>query len=172
MNLGIERIEIVPAPAGKNRKRGPYWRCRCLRCGREDYIATSGDLNSGRIKSCGCYRSSEEFADLHVTHGHSRTSHGHQRSRTWRAWVEMRKRCLNPNATNWKWYGGKGIGFQKTWEKFENFLLDLGECPEGYELDRRDSAKHYTKENCRWVPAFFNKRMHGSNVTEELKKLW
>lgn len=170
--MWVERIEKVKAPEGKNPKRGPYWRCRCLRCGREDYVATSGDLNSGRIKSCGCYRNSEEFAEAHVKHGQARTKKGHQKTRTWKIWAGMRKRCLNPNAANFPYYGGKGIGFTKTWEKFENFLADMGECPEGYELDRRDRTGHYTKENCRWVPAFFNRRMTGKNVTEELKKLF
>lgn len=172
MNLGIERIEKVPTPSGKNPKRGSYWRCRCLRCGSEDYIATSGDLNSGRIKSCGCYRNSAEFADLHVKHGHARTKQGHSKTRTWRAWVDMRRRCLDTNATNFRYYGGKGIGFQQSWIEFRAFLLDMGECPEGYELDRRESTSHYTKENCRWVPAFFNRRYKGQNVTEELKNLW
>lgn len=169
MENWIERIERVPAPAGKNPKRGPYWRCRCLRCGNENYIATSGDLNSGRILSCGCYLHSDEFAQKHIKHGHTK---GKQRTRTWRAWVDMRKRCTLGSSSNFRYYGGKGIGYDERWQLFEAFLADMGECPEGYELDRRDSSGHYTKENCRWVPAFFNRRMTGKNVTEKLKKLF
>lgn len=169
MSLGIEKLERVATPSGKNPKRGPYWRCLCLRCGRTDYIATSGDINSGRIKSCGCYRNSPEFAELHIVHGHARTQQGHSKTRTWKIWAGIRKRCNNLAHPN---YGGKGISYDPRWESFLLFLADMGECPEGYEIDRRESDKNYTKENCRWVPAFFNRRYKGSNITEELKNLW
>lgn len=151
MKTGIEKIEIVPAPPGKNRKRGPYWRCKCLRCGRTDYITTTGDLNTGRIKSCGCYRDSEEFADSQVVHGHSRTSKGKKRSRTWTIWAGMRKRCDNPTAENWKYYGGRGISYSPLWNDFRRFLLDMGECPEGLELDRIDNNGNYEPGNCQWI---------------------
>ena len=145
--MWIEKIEVVPAPEGKNRKRGPYWRCRCLRCGNENYIATSGDLNSGRIKSCGCYKTS---GDPMVKHGHCR-SRTLGRSRTWRAWVDMRARCDYPSKQNYKWYGGKSVGYCERWLSFNNFLEDMGECPEGLELDRIDPTGNYEPGNCRWV---------------------
>lgn len=53
----LQVVEKVPAPAGKSSKRGPYYRCVC-ECGNAQYIATSSDLRSGKIKSCGCWRKS------------------------------------------------------------------------------------------------------------------
>jgi hypothetical protein len=34
---------------------------------------------------------------------------GHSRTRTARAWMNMRYRCRNPNCHSWKDYGGRGI---------------------------------------------------------------
>ena len=37
------------------------------------------------------------------------------------------------------------------WSKFENFLADMGEQPDGKTLDRKNSLGDYTPENCRWA---------------------
>lgn len=39
-----------------------------------------------------------------------------------------------------------------TWLRdFDKFVEDMGECPEGYSLDRKDNKLGYNKDNCRWV---------------------
>lgn len=147
----VKVIELVEAPKGKSRQRGPYYRCFCLRCGNTDYIATSGDLRSGRIQSCGCYRKSQEFADKRVTHGHRRTRKG-VTSHTYTCWLEMKRRCDDPGRDNYQWYGGRGISYSPHWKFFENFLADMGECPEGFELDRYPNKDgNYEPGNCRWA---------------------
>lgn len=37
------------------------------------------------------------------------------------------------------------------WLKFENFLADMGECPDGHTLDRKENSKGYSPDNCRWA---------------------
>lgn len=63
----------------------------------------------------------------------------------------MKKRCSNTKCRDYKYYGGKGILYDKSWESFENFLNDMGEKLQGLSLDRIDNSKGYSKKNCRWA---------------------
>jgi hypothetical protein len=44
-----------------------------------------------------------------------------------------------------------GVQVDQKWREFENFLLDMGDRPEGMSLDRIDNSKGYFKDNCRWA---------------------
>jgi len=68
----------------------------------------------------------------------------------------MKQRCSNPNHLAYANYGGRGIGYCDRWERFENFLSDMGEKPKGKELDREDNSKGYSPDNCRWVEKIDN----------------
>jgi len=69
-----------------------------------------------------------------------------------RAWAAMRKRCLNPACHNYEYYGGRGITICKRWDRFENFLEDMGERPSpNHSLDRIDVDGNYEPTNCRWA---------------------
>lgn len=63
----------------------------------------------------------------------------------------MRQRCNDSNAPQFKDYGGRGIKICKRWDKFENFLSDMGEKPREMSLDRKNNEKGYSKSNCRWA---------------------
>jgi hypothetical protein len=63
----------------------------------------------------------------------------------------MRYRCLNPNATGYERYGGRGVTICDRWQDFKNFLADMGERPEGKTLDRVDPDGDYKPDNCRWA---------------------
>lgn len=65
----------------------------------------------------------------------------------------MKQRCTNPLNPEYHRYGGACIEFDPKWELFDNFFEDMGEPPEGRSLDRIDSSKDYTKDNCRWATA-------------------
>jgi hypothetical protein len=112
------------------------WVCVCV-CGKKHNVATQNLLN-GTTKSCGCYRKSK------------RTTHGASGTKTYNIWKAMRKRCANPNDPAYARYGGRGISVCKRWQSYVLFLQDMGACPKGCSLERRDNNKGYRPSNCYW----------------------
>ena len=68
----------------------------------------------------------------------------------------MVQRCTNPSNHAWPEYGGAGITVADRWfcsvgGSFENFLIDLGERPEGTTLDRWPNPDGpYAPGNTQW----------------------
>lgn len=79
------------------------------------------------------------------------TTHGQSRTLTYKIWTGMKSRCFTPSATGYENYGGRGISVCGRWMNFENFLSDMGECPEGMSIDRKNSDANYSPDNCRWA---------------------
>lgn len=117
------------------------WLCRC-ECGNTATISGTS-LVSGNCKSCGCI-ARELLIQRNKSHGHSGTP-------LYMVWKTMHQRCSNPNNKDYSDYGGRGIRVCRRWDKYENFLADMGDRPDGMTLDRRDNSKSYSKGNCRWV---------------------
>lgn len=71
----------------------------------------------------------------------------------YRAWRNMRDRCLNPKHPRYLRYGGRGINVCDRWlNSFESFLADLGPAPSPrHTVDRRNNDGHYEPDNCRWA---------------------
>lgn len=129
-----------------------HWNCKCLICG-SITVVSRPNLKSGNTTDCGCMRS-KKISDVNKTHGQSNSS-------TWKSWSRMRRR-LRMGAKHSPIYGK--IKMQDSWNSFENFLLDMGERPEGMTLDRIDNEKGYYKENCRWATQAQQNRNRSTNV--------
>lgn len=131
------------------------WRCRC-ECGVVKDVSRHNLINGSTV-SCGCFRRENCWAPgtyPHV-HGNAAYRHGHASARTpeYRSWMKMRSRCHNPQNRMFAHYGGRGIRVCSRWDKFENFLKDMGPRQPKMTLDRKNVHGHYCKRNCRWATA-------------------
>ena len=111
-------------------------------------------------------RRNMEEKDIHIkTNSEASTKHGMNGTRPYRIWLSLRNRCNNPNHPDYEKYGAKGISYPDKWDDFEVFWEEM---KDGYSddktIDRIDSQKNYSKENCRWIDYAGQNRNKSTNV--------
>lgn len=147
-----------------NRGREPMWECECS-CGNS--VVVGGQmLREGRTKSCGCLMK-DVVKTIHKTHGG--TING-KPSSEYRTWLGIKSRCYNPNNISFHNYGMKGIRVCDRWKySFQNFFDDMGARPsKSHSIERIDSSKDYSKENCEWANIVTQNNNTSRNVVIEV----
>lgn len=130
---------------------GVYWTCVCD-CGVERSVEASR-LKSGKSKSCGHAKPTKKNDPVY------------------RTWCAMRFRCNNKNASDYKYYGGKGVFVCQQWTRFDQFKkwADESGYANGLTIDRIDPNGNYTPDNCRWAT---RKEQSRNKTNNRLLTLW
>lgn len=138
-------LTVIEDSGFRNSSQVVLWVCECD-CG--NIVTKNGQSlrksKCSKFLSCGCQKLTRDWAK-YKTHGMTKT-------KEYRSWYTMKKRCYNKNSVDYIYYGKLGVTVDANWlGSFENFYSDMGKCPrKDYSLCRKDKAGNYTKDNCYW----------------------
>jgi len=144
---------LVVGDSGKRKNKKIIYLCKCD-CGNLAEVRSTS-LKNRNTRSCGCLQ-----CEVASKVGRNNIKHGEAgRTRLYKIWMGMKVRCINPNAANYKWYGGRGIFVCDEWINsfmiFRDWALSNGYA-NNLTIDRIDNDSNYEPSNCQWITSFKN----------------
>lgn len=103
-----------------------------------------------------------------------KVTHGLSGTKIYFLWRNMRTRCYNSNAKDFKNYGGRGITMCRAWlENKQVFFVWalLNGYKDGLQIDRIDNNGNYEPCNCRFVTSKENMQNRCCNIMYDGKTL-
>ena len=156
-----EYLEVIEEAGRNEKKRYKLWKCLC-KCGNYTILDTHS-IKAERIKSCGCSRKGKnkgnQFGFKHGLTKYKVRAHPLYEMRN-----RMLTRCYNAKESDYPYYQGRGITVCDEWinnpKSFMEWALNNG-WQKGLSIDRIDSNKGYSPENCQFI-----------TLSENIKKKW
>ena len=125
-------------------------KCKFLCVCGDTFSTIITNVTTGRTKSCGCKKN--EMI------GNQNKKHGYWGDDLYKTWLGQKSRCLNPKATGYANWGGRGIKFSNEFLDIKNWMDYVKGLPnydkrekENLTLDRINNDGNYEKGNLRWV---------------------
>lgn len=114
-----------------------YYKTQCLKCG-------TISIKSNKYFIYGCWFCNKRIPDENIRN----------------VFNQMKHRCYT-NHEYYKYWNGKGIKICEEWLenplKFYEWCLNNG-YKKGLSIDRKDSNKNYSPENCQWITVSENSK--------------
>lgn len=118
-----------------------------------------------KTHSCGCLQKYRMKNDNPAITKYADIKNNHNFNNLYRIHHYMKNRCLNPNYSRYKDYGGRGIDISPTFMDFRKFYewsISNG-YQNGLQIDRINNNLGYSETNCRWVTPKINMRNKRDN---------
>lgn len=150
-NFRVIGIKEIRKMNGRNHN---FLECECLLCGNL-CIVKQATVVRGEQESCGCSR--------HRPRPQTE-KHGGAKTKLYKCYIRMIRRCYDKNLERYPRYGGRGIAVEPEWlgdNGFTNFReWSLKQEPnieqllgkKGLQLNKIENDSNYSPSNCNFIP--------------------